>query len=262
MKRNLEIKIGTHLIKSVKDLKKLDLSKAEKIAFAKQLNKLLDEISDKKESQLIIELKKENEILKAEVKKQLFKNGIDNVLIQFHQQNFASAAADLLINPNPVEIHGTKAGRGLDFLVPLMQILCIKSDVRQKTIYLKQPLIPKEGGLKETKVLINTQKLDFPGLLFSIQKRAHHLLRVNISFAVNIYHYSLDEKGFFVLNTDAPKGFNENLIKIKTDTKFDANLYQTRLLEIDRLAKHHKDFAVNAKKIEEINKYKKSQSNT
>jgi hypothetical protein len=93
-------------------------------------------------------------------------------------------------------------------------------------------------------------------LLKRIQGNGHHILRVSESYAVNIYHYELLEQNSFVLIIPPPDGFDPALKKIVTDKKFDTGLYHQRLMEIDRLSRHHQDFAVNFKKTEEINRYK------
>lgn len=201
-------------------------------------------------------LSKENDALKHELKGLRFQLGINKTILGFHEQNLAAAAADLIINKDLIKIHGTLAGKGIDFMVGLMNILVIESDRRGKNIYVKDPVIPKDGGKKYGKILCDGPKLNFEKMLRSIQENGHHLIRVNKSLAINIYHYNLSEKNFFELNFLPPKGFKRSLVKIKTDSKFDATLYHTRLMEIDRLSKHHQDFAINLKKIEEISRYK------
>lgn len=201
-------------------------------------------------------LRTENELLKREVKGLRFQLGINKTILGFHEQNLASAAADLIINKELIKIHGTLAGIGMDFMVGLMNILVIESDRRGKNIYLKEPVIPKDEGKKYNKILCDGPKLNFEKMLRTIQENGHHLIRVNKSLAINIYHYNLSEKNFFELSFLPPKGFKRSLVKIKTDSKFDATLYHTRLMEIDRLSKHHQDFAINLKKIEEISRYK------
>jgi hypothetical protein len=207
----------------------------------------------KTQSEIIEELKKENEELKALIKKITFRQGIDKVLLGFHESNFASAAADLLINPNPISIHGTEKGIGFDFKVSLKDIIAIESKKRIKGIYLKEPVIPVEGGKARIKIETNE---GFDTLLKRLQGSGHHILRVSEKYAINIYHYRLAEKGKFILSSDLPKGLDDKLKVINTEKKFDRDLYHTRLMEIDRLGKHHHDFSVNLEKIEEINRYK------
>lgn len=208
---------------------------------------------NKSQSEIIEELKKENAELKRLVKSLKFHQGIDSVLLSFHERNMASSAADLLINPKPIIIHGTEKGTGNDYPISLSNIVLIESKKRTKVIYLNKPVIPVEGG--KTKSKIETEN-SFDILLKHMQGSGHHILRSSDKYAINIYHYVLSEKGKFNLIGDLPKSMSEKLRSIKTDKKFDKELYYTRLLEIDRLNKLHQDFAVNLKKIEEISRYK------
>jgi len=195
-----------------------------------------------------IQMRLENEILRITVKEL-------KAQLALHLENYASAAADLFIHPNPVKVHGTLAGKGMDFMVSLMNVLLVESARRGKNIYLREAIIPEEGGKKYSKIISDGKKLNFEKMLYSIQKNSHHLIRVNRSIALNIYHYNLSNEGTFVLNIPVPEGLNESFVKIKTDKTFDKALYHTRLMEIDRLSKHHKDFAINLKKLEEISRY-------
>jgi hypothetical protein len=202
-------------------------------------------------------LKAENEILKLELKSLKFQSGVNQVLLGYHEQNYASAAADLLIHPSPIKFHATKAGKGVDYMVSLMDVLVVESARRAKIIHLRKPIRPSEGGFETCRIMTDNPKLNFNTLLHSLQKNGHHIIRVHNSFAVNIYHFNLSEENRFVLNTDPPAGFKKSLCTINTDSKFDAGLHHTRLMEIDRIAKHHRDFTINLKKMEEIARYKK-----
>jgi 8-oxo-dGTP diphosphatase len=202
----------------------------------------------------LMQLQIENETLKHEVKGLRFQLGIHKSALQLHEENFTSAAADLLINPNPIRIHSPIGGKQRNYLVTLQNIIAIKSVSRGKYFYLKEPVEPEEGGAKTYCILVDEDKMNFNNLLFTIQKRGHHLMLANRSVAINIYHYVFSVKGHFTLCLNAPKDFDENLLDVKTDSKFDVKLYHNRLMEIDRLNKHHKDFTVNVKKIKEISR--------
>lgn len=208
---------------------------------------------NKSQSEIIEQLRKENAELKELIKKLRFQHGMDKVLLGFYEGNMASAAADLFINPNPIIIHGTEKGVGYDYSVSLRNILLIESKKRIKVIYLKEAVIPVEGGKPVIKIETNES---FDALLKYLQGSGHHILRATDKYAVNIYHYTLSEKGKFNLIGALPKGMDAKLKSIQTEKKFDRKLYHTRLMEIDRLSKHHQDFAINLKKIEEINRYK------
>jgi len=202
----------------------------------------------------LLQLRIDNELLKNEVKGLRFQLGINKSFLSLHEENFASAAADLLINPNPIRIHSPIGGKQRNYMVSLQNIIVIKSASRGKYIYLREPVIPETGGEETLCILVDEDKMNFNNLLIAIQKRGNHLMLANRSVAINIYHYVLGLKNHFTLCIDAPEGFDENLLKIKTDSKFDVKLYHNRLMEIDRLRKHHKDFTVNIKKIEEISR--------
>jgi hypothetical protein len=201
-------------------------------------------------------LRDENELLKAVIKKMRFNQGLDKVLLGYHESNIASAAADLLINPNPRKIHSSEGGRGIEFRLMLMNILAIHSFGRNKLIYLREAIRPEDGGPKKKKIVIGDLESNFQNVLKRIQGGGHHLIMANRSTAVNIYHYCLIEKGHFILSIASPKGIEVKLLRIRTDSRFDEALYHQRLMEIDRLSKYHHDFSVNLKKIEEISRYK------
>lgn len=196
-----------------------------------------------------VQMRLENELLRLKVKEL-------KAHLALHIENYISAAADLLINPNPVRIHSPIGNKQRNYMVSLQNIISIQSASRGKYIYLREPVIPEEGGEKTLRILVDEDKMNFTNLLFSIQGNGHHLMLANRSVAMNIYHYILSSKDHFSLNISPPEGFDEKLLSIKTDSKFDKNLYHMRLMEIDRLNKHHKDFTVNLRKIEEISRSK------
>jgi len=230
-----------------------------KIASQKlRINELEEHIKQLESGEFLKELfilKKENLEMKLKMQPLLAKRALNDVMLAFHEAIYTAAAADYLINPNPIPIHATKAGKGQDFKVGLMNILLIKSNSRSKMIYLKEAIIPVEGGLPQYKIETNDQELNFDKLLAKLQRSGHHLLKANRSEAISIYHYNLSERKTFVLNSLAPDGFPAALKNIKTDKTFDSDLYHERLMEINRLTKNHKDVSTNIKKIEEINRY-------
>jgi len=201
------------------------------------------------------ELKTENEGLKELAKRLTFRHGLDRVLLGYHENIMTSAAADLLINPNPVLVHGTEKGIGLDFKISIQNVIAIESNKRIKIIHLKEAVIPVEGGKPRKRIETNE---NFVSLLKELQGSGHHIMRASDKYAVNIYHYKLSDVGKFVFIPELPKGLDEKLRVIKTEKKFDRTLYHTRLMEIDRLNKYHHDISINIQKIEEINRYKDS----
>lgn len=198
-----------------------------------------------------------NEILLKEITKLRFARGVDAALMSLHQSNFTAAVADYLIHPNPIDIPCTHNNTGLTFRLGLTDILLIRSKGRTKLIYLKKKHRAVEGGDEHNVIMVNRNDLDFTNLLFLLQKNGNHILRISQSYAVNIFYYGRTAKNTFRLLIEPPEDFDKKLIEVKTDKYFDAKLYQERLIEIDRLGHHFKDFEVNMAKIEEINRYKK-----
>jgi len=183
-----------------------------------------------------------------------FQLGLRDVLLSAHGNRMGAVAADLLINPNPILIHGTEGGKGYDCMVILNNVLLVESKKRIKTIHFREPVFAIDGGKKRLKIEANES---FDSILDKLQKSGHHILRVNTSLAINIYHYELSQPGRFVLISKASGYFQSLFSNIETDKNFDVKLYHTRLIEIDRLHKHHQEFSVSLRKIEEINRYKK-----
>jgi hypothetical protein len=198
-----------------------------------------------------------NEILLKEIAKLRFARGMDAALMSLHQSNFTAAVADYLIHPNPIDIPCTHNNISLTFRLGLTDILLIRSKGRTKIIYLKKKHRAIEGGEEHSVIMVNRNDLDFINLLFLLQRNGNHILRISQSYAVNIFYYERTDKNTFRLLIEPPEGFDKKLMDVKADKYFDAKLYQERLIEIDRLGHHLKDFEVNIAKIEEINRYKK-----
>ena len=203
-----------------------------------------------------------NDILLKEIAKLKFARGVDSVLLSFHQRNLNAAVLNLLIHPNPVDIKCTHKNVSLTYKVGVNDILLIKSRGRTKLIYLKKKFRPLEGGDEQDIIMVNKNGLDFDELLRIIQRNGNHILRIAQSYAVNIFQYELTSSNTFKLISTQPVKFDKKLEDIKTDKLFDVRLYHERLMEIDRLGHHIKDYEVNLKKIEEINRYKISQGIT
>jgi len=184
-----------------------------------------------------------------ELEKRIRKNAVNNILLDFHQQSFTSAAASLIINPDPIYTY--------DINTNLSNIIIIKSGKKYKEIYYKKTSINK---LNSDKIYRKVVTNNFTKLLFDLQKQSTHLLRVHKSFAINIYHYSLNAAKKFDLIIEPPKGFDKELINIPTDIFFKPEFYHTRLMEIDFLNKTHKDVSINLKKIKEIEEWTRSQN--
>lgn len=257
----LEIRIKGKSIHSVAEVEALSLSEKEKGIVMSELIKLMNHIDPpfadfkKHEAKDLIAA---NEFLKRKLQGLIFNSAINKISLDYYEQNYASAAADLLINPSPIEIHCTEAGKGLDYLVEVMNIIAIKGPTRIKEIYLKVGIRPKHGGKKRNMITTNDKALNLDNLIRQIQKRGNHLIRVSGSIAVNIYYYKLDEEGCLILNQEPPKGFNPDLLRVKTKKIFDVELYNKRMMEMDYINKRHQDVRISLEKIAEISRYKNS----
>lgn len=257
MNNLFEFKIRGKSINTVDELNCLSLTQKEKDLILGQLFKILNCVDPLPERQgRKVDLKTENEFLKRKFQGAIFNNGIDKVLLSFYEKNFSYAAGDILMNPDPVNIHCTQSGKGVDFIISVSNILAIQSDERGKNIYLKEEVQSKRGDNKRyTKISANAS---FDELLFEIQKKGTHLILANRSIAVNIHYYSLDGKNILKLNEKVPKDFNQELIKIKTDKLFNAEAYHQRKWEIEYVKKNHQSNSDTREKIEEITRYKNS----
>jgi hypothetical protein len=258
MKPTLEIKVNNSIVNNIEDVIKLALNEEDKMLVFEQLLKLFncfDTLPDL-EAYSIEKLKSENEYIKRKLQSTIFNNAIDKITIEFLSKNTESAIADLIINPNPVNIHCTYKNKGYDFPIALMNIVAIDSDARGKNIFLRRGIT--KDGISFPKVSTNDSSLTFKNLLHKLQKNGIHLMLANRSTAINIFHYNLEIDGHFVLNIPTPKDFNKDLILVKTDIKFNKEIYYKRLFEIEYLNKSHQDLRVNQEKIDEITRYKNS----
>ena len=206
--------------------------------------------------------KNNHKILLQEVSKLKFARGLDHALLSLHQNNYSAAVIDYLIHPDPIEIDCTYNGIGQTFKVGVSDILVIKSRGRIKSIYLKKKIRALEGGDERSLIMVNKNGLDFEELLHKIQGNGNHILRIALSYAVNIFEYELSSSNTFKLISSPPEKFDPKLKEIKIDKLFDVRLYHKRLMEIDRLSHHLKDFEINLKKIDEINRYKNNEGIT
>jgi len=261
-KKLIRLEVKNEQLDALEDLLTAELDEVEKAKatyLAKQLWQSLVEAYDKEYSNDEVHiLKNEIAFLERKVANLKFQKFLDNELLKLRGQNMTAVAADLLINPDPIEIHCTDRGKGLNFDVFLNNILVIKSSGRLKRIYLKEKIKPKEGGEYKSVIETNENKAGIEMLLRLIQGNNNHLMRISKSHAINILHYTLSESRVFNLVGIPPTDFPVNLIEIKTDSYFNANEYHERLFEFDYLNKSHHDFSINDAKIAEITHYKNS----
>jgi hypothetical protein len=165
--------------------------------------------------------------------------GIQEILNPFYKEFMTLSACNLLIDPNPVDLKcgGEKTGHHQIFPVRVIDILAIESKGKYKKIYLKNKIKPNDGGKGKKELDFCQDGVGLDKLLFIIQKSGHHLLQVQKSWCINLYHYSFDEKNHFHLKDEHKKEDNSNIhsIPVGGDAVFNKNLYQQRIHEINKL---------------------------
>lgn len=193
------------------------------------------------------EVKAENEALKgkiieldSELKRERRKRAVDSVLLEYHQRQFTIAAADLILNPDPIKVHGTFDNKGLDFWIKLADVVVVKSNERIKEIFLKTSIRPEQGGKNHKSIMINDNKINFEKVLQSIQGRSTHLLRVNKSMAVNLHHYDLADERTLTLNIEKRPVWLKDFSEVKTDKFFKLDVYHRRKYEIQEVYRYKK----------------------
>lgn len=141
-------------------------------------------------------LQEEIELLHFEIERLRRNAGIEKVLGSFQSKAFAAAAADLLLDPAPMELlcSGEKADTSETYLVRLSDVLAIHSRKRPKDIFLKKAIRPRSGGREQVKITFDKNDINFDELLTAIQRGSNYLLRVHNSFAVHIFHYVFSKK--------------------------------------------------------------------
>jgi hypothetical protein len=194
----------------------------ENNSFDKKTNEERINEEVKKLQEELLELNRVNQSLKFENFRLQTKIRLDKEFYDQQKNIYTAAAADLLLYPNPVKVHGIYKTKGLDFMVQIMNVLLIESKAREKIIYLKEPIRPIEGGKPHSKISING---GFWKTLHLIQNMHFHLIRVSKSYAVNIHYYILDEPNKFILNIDTSIGTGDKFKKIRTDKVFDQRSY-------------------------------------
>ena len=208
-------------------------------------------------------LKAVNEKQKWQISGLMMKTFLSQDLARFAGIKLSATVADIILNPDPVSIHATELGKGLDFLVSINNILAIKSIKREKIIFLKEPQRPKQNARYYSLIRTNDNKLSFENLLWSIQKNGKHLFRINTSFAINIYKYTLTEQNQFHLTEEPnPKKADERFFKeifdLEVDNHFKRDDYDLRLYEMDYLFNYREKFGVSDEKMKEIDRYIKT----
>lgn len=213
-------------------------------------NELL-KLKELNERYLKLNLSMESRIVKLE---QINLQG--NVYTDFLNKLLNSSLAYIFIEPDPIKLEcsGTKAGNSEKYLISVTNIIAIKSDGRQKTIILKKAILPIDGGKPTMKIYINKNNMNWDKLLFMIQEKGIHLMKVNRTYAINIYYYCLNEKHSMLLNSQYLSITDKSLHKIKIGSDFPIEQYHKRLIEIYKLSEDFYKYQLSDEKIEEISR--------
>ncbi|XVJ66853.1 MAG: hypothetical protein HEQ40_12065 [Lacibacter sp.] len=205
----------------------------------KHLNDLIQGLNDslKEQKDKNSQLHKELQLLQDQVYRLKRQLDVYNVLTPFFKEYMTLAACDLLIDPSPVDLKcgGDKAGQQLIYSVRLLDILAIVSKGKYKEIHLRTAVIPKEGGTPKSKLIFAQDGIDFEKLLFMIQRRGEHLLKVQKSGCINLYHYEFKERNLFVLKNRYHTTSNTDVHQIRAGSFFKKDLYHQRMFEIQKL---------------------------
>lgn len=231
-----------------------DLQK--KIAYLENVNNNLSALNAELEEGIL----RLSEQLKIEMRKNIG----DKILLEYYQRLFNASAANYLIDPDPINLpcSGIKSGTSRNYLVKVKNIVAIKSEGRLKHIFLTEAQSPTEGGEKKNVIYYNNNDADWNYLLLEIQRGSQFLFRVHRSFAINIFHYTLDSDNTFKINKKLEKRTDTIIHVIKTESQFDSKAYYKRLLEIKYLFDSQAGFALDYQKLQEISRYIESQEIT
>lgn len=202
--------------------------------------------------------------LKSKLAFEIRKNAGDKILLDYYTRLFSAGTANYLIDPDPINLacSGTKSGTSCNYLVKVKNIVAIKSDGRLKNIFLAEAQSPLEGGEKKNVIYYNNNDADWNDLLLEIQRGSQFLFRVHRSFAINVFHYTLDSDNTFKINKKLEKKTDSIIHVIKTDSQFNSEAYHKRLLEVKYLFDSQAGFALDYQKLQEISRYIESQEIT
>ena len=253
------LEIGRGMLDALEDLLNSKLGTAEYIDFrekVKPLHRALvaaydDETIAKEMAQLV----EENTRVRLQAGNMKYQVQLAKDMRKYAEANFSAVAADLVINPEPVELPCTEKGRSLNFMVGLNNVLAIESEGRIKRIYLKEAIIPKEGGKPYSFIETNNAALGFDKLMRKLQKNRQYLFRVSISYVINIFHYIFSESNVFHIIDKPNSKVYEPILSVETDKKFNLEKYHKQLWEIDYLYIYRSKFAINEQKMDEIARY-------
>ena len=176
----------------------------------------------KKEQQINKELKAEIEILYFEIGRLNRNLVLEKFLNGAQSKTFAAVAGNWLMDTDPINLScsGEKVDTSAIYTFRLLDVLAICSRRRPKDIYLRKSISPKSGGKEKNMITFDKNGVEFEAVLYLIQKKGAHLIRVQRSHAINIYHYTFNKENTFILNANFRTEANTNIHEIPTDAIF------------------------------------------
>ena len=265
-KKLICIEVSTDQLDALEDLLMTKLTAEEITSLKKKLLPLWQSMVDEYEKESvtveILKLVEENKRLSFRIGTMKAQVQLARDLSKYAGANFGAVAADLILNPEPVEIPCSEKGKRLNFMISLNNVLAVESRGRIKRIYLREPIIPKEGGLSHYFVETNSGGLNFETLLRKLQKNRQHIMRVSTSYALNIFQYTLSETKVFHIIDKPENDLYGAIAEITADKIFNQDAYHKQLWEVDYMYKYRSKFAFHQQKMDEITRYMDSQAVT
>lgn len=169
----------------------------------------------------------------------------------YAKENNTAAAMDLLYDPDEVPIHCTSEYSGEDFMVKPRSIIAIESDGKKKTVYLKTPVRPIQGGTLRYKLELET---DMESLLQAINTKSQVIvMRIGNRYAVNVFEYVFSKPGKFVFAGEKLDPKFKLKKELDIDSKFDPMLYHKVTSEFENYQNLTSRFLDNMTKMRLIN---------
>ena len=219
---------------------------------------LADEVGALEKPKRILSKVKEVEHLNAVIERLKWKiRGLMAIPILHGGMNFyttennTAAAMDLLYDPDEVPIHCTSEHSGEDFMVKPRSIIAIESDGKKKTVFLKSPVRPLQGGTLRYKLELEN---DMESLLQAINRSSQAIvMRISNRYAVNIFEYVFSKPGKFVFAGEKLDPKFKLKKELDIDSKFDPMLYHKATSEFENYQNLTSLFLDNMTKMRVIN---------
>lgn len=193
------------------------------------------------------ELKAENEKLKIQLTEAEKTIAEQQEIIKELEQTFDLRLFDAInytmgnyfdfLNPHPVKVNASYNGKREVFELNATDVVCIMSDVRMKSIFLKKAIENIEGIPRKTsKIIVNVNDLNLDELRAKIDSLSYHLIKISKSCVVNLAYYNL--KNDYVEMNERAKA-EKDCIKLKINTPFIEN-FKARKELLESIISIHK----------------------